>query len=441
MLASDERLNVDIIGAGISGLATAYFLSRYSSRVKIRVWEKDGQVGGLAGTFPIGDTFIEKFYHHIYRRDMALQDLIKEIGLWDDFVWEKASVGAYFPDRAYRLSTPIDILKFAPLSIMDRFRFAYLMLASRFIKNWEELDDVTAKDFIVKFAGEDVYRIMWEPLLRGKFGRYAGNISAAWLWRKLIDRGSRRLGGMEQLGYLRGGLSKAFEAIVDKLRSSGHHVHLNSPVKGFEISGDNVITEIHTAQGTVKTDYVICCSQTPQLSILLPDRFSEYKQQLDRIDFLANVCLVLILTEPLSKFYWNNIMMANCPFIGIIEHTRWTGTGVLEGKHLVYLSAYVADDDKRLSMTAQELCDHYWPYMQNIFSEFKRSQIEKSLVWSAPYTQPIVETGYRNIRPPMETPVGNLFLCTMAQIYPHDRQVSNGVEIAKKISEIISDRL
>ena len=39
------------------------------------------QPGGLAAGFPVGDSTLEKFYHHIFRTDTAFIDLLKDIGL------------------------------------------------------------------------------------------------------------------------------------------------------------------------------------------------------------------------------------------------------------------------------------------------------------------------------------------------------------------------
>jgi protoporphyrinogen oxidase len=94
---------IDIIGAGISGLACAYYAAntlRQSStpalqNVKIHVWEKDQTPGGLAGTFHTPDFTVEKFYHHFYRQDQAIQDLLKQLGLGNDLIWRPAATGAY----------------------------------------------------------------------------------------------------------------------------------------------------------------------------------------------------------------------------------------------------------------------------------------------------------------------------------------------------------
>ena len=75
------KTQVDIIGAGISGLASAYFLAKSSLPLQLRVWDRDSVPGGLAGSFSSEFFTIEKFYHHLYRRDVALIQLIEDINL------------------------------------------------------------------------------------------------------------------------------------------------------------------------------------------------------------------------------------------------------------------------------------------------------------------------------------------------------------------------
>ena len=63
-------------------------------------------------------------------------------------------------------------------------------------------------------AAETTFRVVWEPLLRNKFGPYADDVSAAWFWSKLQLRGgSRGARGEERLAYFRGG----FAALADEL--------------------------------------------------------------------------------------------------------------------------------------------------------------------------------------------------------------------------------
>ena len=63
-------------------------------------------------------------------------------------------------------------------------------------------------------GGERVYRVVWDPLLRGKFGDLAEEVAAVWFWNKLKLRGgSRGRGGGERLAYYKGN----FAALADRL--------------------------------------------------------------------------------------------------------------------------------------------------------------------------------------------------------------------------------
>ena len=440
-----KQKRIDIIGAGISGLSSAYYLARRfesrSQKIEIHVWEKDASPGGLAGAFTTKDFTVEKFYHHIFRRDADLQTLIGDLGLGDDLVWQPAATGAYYFNQPYRLSSPLDLLRFKPLPFLDRLRLGWLAVHARTIKDWRTLDDISVKEYIHKVAGSKVYQTLWEPLFYGKFGKHAETVSAAWLWSKLVDRGgSRNSQGHELLGYLRGGMGRMFDAIVDYLQRQGHQVHLGQPVEGLD-GGEEAVTAVITPEGRFETDVVLGCAQLPELAALLPDKLNNYRATLQKIDFLANVCLVLTLKRSLSDFYWTNVTEADAPFVGIIEQTNWAAKSDFNHKNLVYISAYVEQDDPRLQMEAEDLVECYLPAVKKMFPQFSVELIENSILWKASYAQPIVHVGYRHSVPKLQTPISNLFISSMAQIYPNDRQMSNGVALAKKAADRIGDHL
>lgn len=429
---------IDVIGAGISGLASAYYLARALPDLEIHVWERDRLAGGLAGSFSTADFTVEKFYHHIYRRDLALQALIAECGLGGDLIWRPASTGAYYQRQPFRLSSPSDLLRFKPLPLLDRLRLGGMVVRAKLVRHWHDLDDITAADYVRSTAGETVYRVVWQPLLRGKFGEDGERVSAAWLWSKLVDRGgSRGAGGHEVLGYLRGGLGRLFEELIVRLERMGHHVHLGTGVEKLE-GGLNRIERVVTREGTFATNAVISGAQLPDLIRLLPEAAGDYGSRLGRIGYLGCVCLVLTLKAPLSEFYWTNVVAPDAPFIGIIEQTRWADRAEFGSKHVAYISAYVAKNDPRHAMEAGELLESYLPAIRTMFPDFASDSVEGAALWKAAYAQPIVHVGYRRSIPAIESPIPNLFLCTMAQIYPHDRQVSNGVEMAHQTAAAAS---
>ena len=71
--------------------------------------------------------------------------------------------------------------------------------------------------------GAEAYEKVWGPLLRGKFGDRADDISMAWLWGKLTLR--RKLEGKEArkelLGYPRGSWEPLFDGLRDAIEERG----------------------------------------------------------------------------------------------------------------------------------------------------------------------------------------------------------------------------
>ena len=54
-----------------------------------------------------------------------------------------------------------------------------------------DLESKTAEEWLIRLGGERVYRVVWQPLLEGKFGPFAADVSAVWFWNKLKLRGGR----------------------------------------------------------------------------------------------------------------------------------------------------------------------------------------------------------------------------------------------------------
>ena len=205
-------MEVGIIGGGIAGLVAAYELANNGH--KVTVLESDSVLGGLCACFPIEGNYLEKYYHHFFTSDSALIDLIEKLGLHSHLEWRTSLTGIYYNGRAYPFGGPIDILKFKPLSLIDRFKLGFAVMKLRKIEDWKPLEKISAKDFIIKEMGKNVYKVVWEPLLRSKFGEKADSVAAVWFWGKIKLRGSTRTktGNRELLGYLKGSLQVLLEA-------------------------------------------------------------------------------------------------------------------------------------------------------------------------------------------------------------------------------------
>jgi protoporphyrinogen oxidase len=315
-----------------------------------------------------------------------------------------------------------------------------MVLKARSVKDWRKLEDITASDWIRKMAGGEALEKVWWPLLEGKFGSYAKDISAVWFWNKLVLRGgSRGSGGKEVLAYYQGGFAALAEEVANTIQKNSGSVHLNTKVTSLIVE-DNKIIGVNSDQQRFDADIVINTTPLPTFADLVKEHAdNDYVNKLLRIRYLGNTCLTLVLDRSLSSTYWLNVTEPDFPFVGIIEHTNFEPTESYGGNHIVYLSKYLPTSDALYNMDSEETLRYSLPHIQKMFPNFREDWIVEHHVYKAEYSQPLVEKNYSQLIPDQETPIEGLFLCTMAQIYPEDRgtnyAIREGIKIANKITQ------
>ena len=212
-------MKIAVVGAGATGLTAAWRLSEDGH--KVTVYEKSDRIGGLTAAIPIGNDMLDVFYHHIFTNDTILIDTIKELGLENELKWYEPSNVIYINKKVYPFTSPMDLLMFKPLSFLSRIRMGVMVLKARFIKDYMSIEDTTAREWIIKNAGNECYDLVWEPLLNSKFDIDTENISATWIWNKFKLRGSSRGKNIskELLGYVTSSFVKVYERMAEKIRS------------------------------------------------------------------------------------------------------------------------------------------------------------------------------------------------------------------------------
>lgn len=431
---------VVIIGGGFSGLAAAYELTRRG--IGVEVLERDTEVGGLAGSFEVGGERLEKFYHHWFTNDRQVMELVRELGKQEHILLRPTRTGMYFAHHFYRLSSPFDVLRFTPLNMIDRIRLGLLVLRARKVVHWNELESLTAVEWLREIGGDNVYRIVWEPLLRGKFGPYAEEISAVWFWNKLKLRGSsRNKDGSEALVYYRGGFAALAGHLAQAVRDAGGIVRTSVSVEGLEVRQRRVVG-VRTATGVVRGDAVIATPALPIIADLVTPHVKEdYVSSLRCIEYLSNVCLVLQLDRSLSETYWLNVNDPHFPYVGVIEHTNFEPPQTYAGRHIVYLSKYLPESAELYRMSDQEAFEFSLPHIQRMFPKFSRNWVKAYHVWHARYAQPIVVRHYSKLIPDVRTPLKGLHICSMAQVYPEDRGTNYAIREGRKVGATVAEEL
>jgi len=432
-----KEKKVVIVGAGFCGLTAAYELCKKGYRPV--VIDSDNQVGGLAGSFTTSTgQRLEKFYHHWFTNDLHVNELVADLGLADQIVHRPTRTGSYYANTVFRLSKPMDVLRYSALSFIGRLRLGFLVIQAKLVRDWRKLESESAEGWLRRKCGNEVFERVWQPLLKGKFGGFSDQISAVWFWSKLALRGgSRGKGGQEILAYYQGGFAALAEALAERVKAMGGEIHLATSATGFEVDAGRV-TGVHTSAGFFKAEAVIQTSALPVFADMAAPFVSlEYLQALRSIQYIGNVCLTLELDRSLSDTYWINVADPHFPFVGVIEHTNFEPTASYGGRHIVYLSKYLPTDSEMYQMEDDALLAYAVPFIQRMFPAFDSGWVKAFHVYRAEYSQPIVVRHYSKLIPEMRTPVGGVYLATMAQIYPEDRGTNYAIRQGRQVSELL----
>jgi protoporphyrinogen oxidase len=421
-------MNYAILGGGALGLMAAYRLAQKGQAVM--VFEREPIAGGLAGGFQVEGTWLEKFYHHIFRSDKKIIQIINELGLGDRLEWTRPRTVSLVGGKIAQLDSPLTLLRFKPWRIDERIRVG-AVLAFLKIANPAWLEGKTADPWLRRWMGSRPYETLFEPLFKGKFGALYDKIALPWFWARLHDRTT-------QLGYVRGGFQLVYERLVERITELGGKVLLDTEVKTVEqIDGGK--WRIETSQGTWEFDRVISTLATRLTCRLIPALPEEYRAKYDWGQAYGAHVLIVGLDRPLTDSYWINICDSGYPFTGLFEHTNFRPPAEYGGLHLLYLGNYRPMNDPLFTMSEEQVMAEYLPHLKRIVPNFSESWIKQHWIFKAPFAQPIVTTDYREHIPPHETPLANLWVANMFQIYPHDRGQNYSLEMGEQLVKKIVD--
>jgi protoporphyrinogen oxidase len=433
-------MKIAIIGAGFTGLTAALRLSQQNHDVT--VFEKDARPGGLAIGYQEKewDWTLESFYHHWFTNDKAILSLAKEL----DFpvLIRRPKTNSYIDGKIYQLDSPATLLTFKKLSLAERLQMGAVLAFLRFNPFWKTLEGITASDFLSKTIGKKAYNILWEPLLIGKFGKYAKEVSLAWFWARISKRTTN-------LAYPEGGFLKFAERLAEEVEKNGGKILYNTEISELtstnkpEIKYKSMENEkpASPAGGWKMENYDAVIVTLPSFAFLklAPQLPESYQKSLMNLKGLGAIMLVLRMKKPFFKdnTYWLSVCDTTAPVLAIVEHTNFMDSSHYNNEHLLYLGHYLPKEHPYFQMTEKELLKTFDPFLKKINADYAKNIIAMKK-FSVPFAQPIIPVNYSKMVPPLTTPLKNIYLANMQQVYPWDRGTNYAVELGEKVAKLIS---
>lgn len=420
-------MKILILGGGVTGLTAAYELVKQNCEVLLL--EKEKFIGGaLASTYK-NNYYIEDIYHHVFSNDAELFELLKNLKLFDKLEWKEAKTSFYSKRKFFGLSSPKDLFFFKMLNIIDKIKLAKLFLKIKLIRNYKKYDLVSAKDFIIKNASKRVYSLIFDPLLKSKFGENRAKISAAWLIARLSLRGNRKTEG-EVLGYLKGG----FWQLVKKLESEiiKNKGNILTSINILNIDSKN--KKIKTNKGIFKYDKLLSTIPPLQLQKFLKLKDKNVIEKINNIKYQSSLSILLSLKNRISSFYWTNIM-DDLIFGALVEHTNYIPKEEYNNEHLIYLASY---HDLNSSIWKEEdevIFEKYFKDLNKI-KKINKKDINWFKIVKYPFAGVIYEKGFLKNLLPIEIPNKDIFIGGMFNSYP-ERSVNKSIELGRNLAKFV----
>jgi protoporphyrinogen oxidase len=422
-----------VIGGGPAGLKAAHVLMKGGAEVTLL--EGAPVLGGLASSFDVQGVTIERYYHFICRGDDDLVETLAELGLGHRLHWRSSRMAYYVDGRLYPFLTPLDLVRFAPLRLRDRVRAGLALLLAKRMRE-EDLAPQRAVEWLRGLFGDAAYGVIWEPLMRFKFAEHAPDISAAWMWARLVRLSRSRTSlWREDLGYLEGGSQVVLGALGGALGAGGARIVLSAPVEQI-VFEEGRAAGVRVGGETLPADVVVSTVTTSRFRQLARGLQGDYLARLERIPTIGIFCLFLRLTRQVTPFFWVNANDPKVPFAGMIEYTNLNPLPELGGDKILYVPQYLSTDDPRYRQTDEQVFQSYSDALAAMSPGFDRGQVKFYAVFRDRFAQPICLTDYRDTTPGIATPVDNLFLTDSCQLHPHDRTISGSFGLGRRAAEL-----
>ncbi len=419
---------IGVLGGGALGLGAALRLAQAGQHVTLI--EREPQLGGLAAGFRVGPNALEKFYHHIFKTDTTIIGFIEELGLGERLIWGQPNTSTLSNGRIVSLGSIPALLKLPLLPPPDRFRFLAGMAILKAIPNERVFTGHTAAEWMPRLMGRHVYDVMWEPVLRGKFGARAEQIAMSWLWSRVHERSLR-------LGYIRGGFQQMYDAFGERIRALGGTIVTGAAATEIKHQDGAVHVMAETA-GEHRFDQLLVTLPTRLFTHLAPDLPPEFVERYPGPEHYGAHVLILGLDRPLIQgVYWLNINDRDLPFLALVEHTNFMPPADYGGLHLVYLGNYLPMDHPLFTQSDEQIVRTYLEALRRLRPDLEPSWVKQHWVFRAPFAQPIVTTDYLSKLPPHQTPLPGVFLANMAHVYPQDRGQNYSLRLGERMARLM----
>ncbi|KKI52529.1 Protoporphyrinogen IX oxidase, aerobic, HemY [Staphylococcus equorum subsp. equorum] len=284
--------SIAIIGAGITGLSSAYFIKKQRPDIDVTIYEASNRAGGKIQTYRTEGYTIELGPESYLGRKQIMTDIAKEIGLENDLITNQTGQSfIYAKNKLFPipggsiLGVPTDIKPFLKTKLISPTGKLTAGL-DLFKKSIEMNHDISVGSFFRQRLGDEVLENLIEPLMGGIYGTNIDDLSLMSTFPEFKQREEQfgsLIKGMRyekeqrqkqrqlypgapkgQFKQFRHGLSSFIEALTKYVLNLGVKIEFNTPIQDIIVAQKSY--EIVTSE--TKTEYDGVLVATPHQTFM-----------------------------------------------------------------------------------------------------------------------------------------------------------------------------
>ena len=305
--------DVIIVGGGVSGLATAYFLGQFGIRSVLI--EKSNRLGGLIQTNRIEGCLLEAGPDSFLGAKPAVTELARNIqGLSGQIIGSNDAARRIFVVRSGQpVPLPRGMAMMVPTHWSQVFgsnifspRTKVRFFSETFMRPRIRSEDVSVGEFVKDHFGPELLDEMVEPLLAGVYGGNSGGLSARSVLPRFVGyeqnygsliRGVRRERRSAPAGSLflsfREGMQTLTDALAEAARDHVTVMHAEATQVKRSRAASKGKWVAHTSEGSVESQNVVLACPTYRAAALLETQSPDLAADLAAIPYSSAILVTL----------------------------------------------------------------------------------------------------------------------------------------------------
>ena len=347
-------------------------------------------------------------------------------------------MGFYYRGRLHDWGSPLALLRFPGLGLVDKIRYGLHVMKAKSIADWRPYDAFSSTDWLRREAGDNVYNVLWKSLFHYKFYEWQDDLSAAWLGTRIQRVAlSRKNIFQERLGYIEGGSESLLEPLAARIADLGGRIELRSVVDSVlseeDGAGNARVTGLRVAGVDREFDSVVSTIPMPYLLRIAPQLPGAERAKISAIKNVGVVCVLLKLKRPFTRNFWMNINDERIEIPGLIEYTN---LNPLDGSTIVYAPYYMPQTHPKYRRDPQAFIDETLRAMKIIRPDFDPADVLASVASRYEYAQTVCTPGFYEALPPMRSALSGLVLADTSHYYPEDRSISESLRVGGMLAAL-----